>query len=557
MAAILTLVLLCGLVTPVYAADKAALDASVNAAAAFMLTTVKKPQVGSVGGEWAILGLARSGYKVPDAYYEGYYKAVEKYVGEYKGVLHDRKYTEYSRVILGLTAAGYDPRDVAGYDLTLPLGDYDKTIWQGINGPVFALIALDSLDYPIPTNKDAKNQATREMYIADILRRQTADGGWNLTAGSGGANVDAKEKGDADLTGMALQALAKYQDKPLVRAAIQEALAFLSAKQDAKGGFSSSFSGGSSAVESAVQVLVALCELGIPVDDPRFVKGGYTLVDNILRYKNTDGSFKHTLDGETSYVGNSQMSTEQAFYGLVAAQRAASGKDSLYRMGDAAKRGTSAPAAPAGTAGSGGLPGKHADIHKAAVSSPGKAFADVQGHINQKAVEALSARGLIGGRTDTAFVPGATMTRAEFAVLTTRVLGLPGKTGSTFTDIPSGAWYTGGVATAYYYELVGGVSATQFHPEGTITRQEAAAMVARAAKLCGMDITRTDVEIRDTLAPFGDYREAADWAAGTLAFCYSAGILDGSAMNIEPTRAITRGEVAEMLYRLLDKANLL
>ena len=552
MAAILALILLCGLASPVYAADKAALDAAVSATAAFILNTVKSPQVDSVGGEWAVIGLARSGYTVPDAYFENYYKTVEKYVGDHKGVLHDRKYTEYSRVILGLTAAGYDPRDVAGYDLTLPLGDYDKTVWQGINGPVFALIALDSLGYPVPANKDAKTQATREMYIAEILRLQTADGGWNLTAGSGGADVDAREKGDADLTGMALQALAKYQDKPLVRAAIQRALAFLSAKQDAKGGFSSSFSSGSSAVESAAQVLVALCELGISVDDARFVKGGNTLADNILRYKNADGSFKHTPDGEAaSYAGNSQMSTEQAFYGLVAAQRAASGKDSLYRMADAAKRGTSAPAVTVG------LPGKHIDVKKADVSSPGKTFADVQGHANQKAVEGLASRGLISGRADMAFAPDATVTRAEFAVLMARALGLPSKTGGAFRDVPADAWYAYGVDTAYYYELAAGVSATAFDPDGAITRQQAAVMIARAAKLCGMDVTQTEAEVRDTLAPFGDYRTVADWAAGLLAFCYNAGILDDSALDIEPTRATTRGEVAEMLYRLLDKANLL
>ena len=209
-------ILLISIAVPALAADKAgatsakaAVDAAVNAAAEYMLATVKNPQVDSVGGEWAVIGLARSGYAVPDSYYAGYYRTVEQYVKDHKGALHEKKYTEYSRVILGLTAAGYDPRDVGGYDLTLALGDFDKTIWQGINGPIWALIALDSLVYAIPANPGAKTQATREMYIAEILRRQTPDGGWNLTAGSSGA-VDAKEKADADLTGMALQALAKY-----------------------------------------------------------------------------------------------------------------------------------------------------------------------------------------------------------------------------------------------------------------------------------------------------------------------------------------------------------
>ena len=543
----LSVILLAGIAAPTWAADKATLDKAVSDAAAYMLKTVKNPQVDSVGGEWAIIGLARSGYTVPDSYYANYYKTVEKYVKDHNGALHDVKYTEYSRLILGLTAAGYDPRDVAGYDLTLPLGDFDKTIWQGINGPIFALIALDSGNYIIPVNKDAKTQATRELYIAEILRRQAPDGGWNLTAGSGGGAVGADERGDADITGMALQALAKYQDRAGVRDATDRALFFLSGVQDDKGGYASSFSGGSSAVESVVQVAVGLCELGIPIDDPRFVKNGNTTVDNILSYKNADGSFNHSKGGG----GNSQMSTEQALYGLVAAQRAADGKNSLYCMSDTVKRGDFKPVDTTG------LPGKHADVKKVPVTMPGKTFSDVKNHANQTAIAALAARGIINGKSETSFEPDATMTRAEFAAIIKRGLGLPEKNAGAFSDVPSSEWYAKPVATAYYYEIVTGTSAATFNPGGTITRQEAAVMVTRAAKLCGMDTARSEAETRDTLAAFGDYRQAADWALPSLAFCYDTGILDDSEFDINPGEAIRRCEVAEMLYRMLGKADLL
>lgn len=99
--------------------------------------------MGSIGGEWAVLGLARSGYAVPEEYYQNYYQTVEEYVKACGGVLHETKYTEYSRVIIVLTAIGKDPTNVAGYNLLTALGDYDKTIWQGTNGPIWALIALD------------------------------------------------------------------------------------------------------------------------------------------------------------------------------------------------------------------------------------------------------------------------------------------------------------------------------------------------------------------------------------------------------------------------------
>ena len=558
LSAIIAVLLALALASPAYAAEKATLDTAVSGAAAYMLQTVRSPEVGSVGGEWAVIGLARSGYDVPDSYYENYYRIVEKYVKDCGGVLHDKKYTEYSRVILGLTAAGYDPRDVAGYDLTEPLGDFERTIWQGINGPIFALISLDSYNYPIPENKDAKTQATRDMYVAEILRRQTPDGGWSLmyqpeaslsavrddeTAGINGA-VGAYEKGDPDITGMALQALAKYQDKPEVKTATDKALTLLSEMQNSKGGYTS---WGDANSESVVQVLVALCELGISAQDPRFVKNGNSLVDNILSFKNSDGSFNHTSSG----AGVTLMSSEQALYGLVAAQRAAENKNSLYRMSDTLKRGVFQPLNTVG------LPNKHADVGKLEIKNPGRTFSDIQSHQNQTAIELLAALGVINGKSDTSFDPDATMTRAEFAAIVTRALGLPDKDTNVFSDVPPTEWYAPPIATAYYYEIMAGTSATTFNPRGTITRQEAAVMVARAARLCGMDTARTDAEIRDTLAAFGDYRTVASWAQEAMAFCYSAGIMDDSEFDIQPGIAILRCEVAEMLYRLLAMANLM
>lgn len=295
------------------------LDAALADTAQYIYQTVASPQIGSVGGEWAVLGLARSGCEVPKEYYEDYFAAVEERVMACGGVLHERKYTEYSRVILALTAIGKDARNVAGYDLTLPLGDYDKTVRQGVNGPIWALIALDSQNYPMPQNPTAKTQATRQMYVDRILEAQLPGGGWSLTG---------REGADPDLTGMALQALAKYQDQSAVRRAMENALTCMSKQQNAKGGFSS---GGTETSESCVQMLVALGELGIPLDDPRFVKNGRTLLDALLTYYVPGGGFRHTMDGEEPNL----MAAEQGLYGLAAAKRLRDGQSSLYRMDDA------------------------------------------------------------------------------------------------------------------------------------------------------------------------------------------------------------------------------
>ena len=536
---------LLGLSAPALAASDSVLDAAVEDTASYLYQLVKSPQVGSIGGEWVVLGLARSGYSVPDEYYQNYYAVVEQTVKDCQGVLSTKKYTEYSRVIVALSSIGKDARDVGGYNLTQPLGDYDKTIWQGLNGPIWALIALDSRNYPMPQNSEAKTQATRQMYIDRILACELSDGGWSLLGGTSSATADSTS--GPDITGMALQALAKYQDQAKVKAATAKALAWLSAQQSSDGGFSS---WSTSNVESSAQVLVALDELGISLSDSRFVKNGNTLADNILSYYTQGAGFHHSVGGS----GTNQMATEQVFYALVAAQRAQNGKNSLYRMSDAISVGESGDSTQ--IAGS-GLPGKNADVSVPPVVNAGTTFADIKSHQNQIAIEALASRNILKGVTDTGFSPDATMTRAQFAAVVVRALGLTPKAVSQFTDVKSSDWCAGYVGTAYTYGIVNGTTTTAFTPGGTITRQQAAVMIARAAKLCGMQTEYDTATSRDVLAQFGDYTKCSTWAWPSLAFCYDKRILDSSDLNVRPGDAILRCEVSQMVYNLLSQSNLL
>ena len=511
------------------------LPAALEGSARFMLSAVPEPQVGSIGGEWAVIGLARSGYDVPQEYWDSYYAGVEEYVEEHQGRLHDKKYTEYSRVVLALTAIGADPTQVAGYNLLTPLGDFDKTVWQGINGPVWALIALDSGNYPVPVNSQAETQATRQKYVNDILSRQLADGGWNMTD---------QGSADPDVTGMVLQALAGYQDQEAVRAAVERALTCLSGMQSPEGGYES-FSSSSS--ESVVQVIVGLCALGVDLEDPRFVKNGNTLLDNLLSYRQSDGSFLHTSAG----FGDSQMSSEQGLYGLAAAYRARQEKNSLYDMSDTTiqVKQTDSPSV--------GLPGKDSAVKRVPVTMPGLTFSDIAGHKNQAAMEELASRGMITGKGENRFDPDASMTRAEFATIVVQTLGLEPRISEAFSDVDQEAWYAPYVGTAHAYGIINGLGDGTFHPGGTITRQEAAVMTAQAARLCGLDTSLETYEVLNVLAQFSDYVTVASWARESVAFCYDRDLLDQSDLNVEPTRAILRCEVAQMLYNLLNEAKLL
>ena len=534
---ILAILLLANLYLPA-AAAQTTLQEAVAKSAAYMLDRVSQPQVGAIGGEWAVIGLARSGYEVPQSYWDTYYAVVEEQVEASQGVLHDKKYTEFSRVILALTAIGADPTDVAGYNLLAPLGDFDKTVWQGINGPIWALIALDSGNYAMPQNASATTQATRQMYVEEILSRQLDCGGWNLTDRGGAGEADP------DVTGMALQALAPYQDQEVVKEAVEKGLTNLSQCQDADGGYASYETSNS---ESVVQVIVALCALGIDLEDERFVKNGNSVLDNLLSYQQKDGSFLHTSQGQ----GDSQMASEQGLYGLVAAVRAEEGKSGLYEMDDVTIQVNQ------DTQETVGLPGKLDDVKQLKITAPGTTFPDVDGHKNQQAIEALAAREVVNGMASGQFQPDATMTRAEFAAIVVRALGLTPKAVDQFQDVPAEQWYAPYIGTAYTYGIVTGREENVFDPNGTITRQEAATMVARAAGLCGMDTQLQTYEIRDILAQFPDYVTVSQWAQQSVAFCYQAQILDQSDYNVEPARAVLRCEIAQMVYNLLKEANLL
>lgn len=518
------------------------LDEVINDTAVYLYENVKNPQVSSIGGEWTVMGLARSSFDLPNEYYQNYYETVEEYVKECGGVLHSKKYTEYSRVIIALTAIGKDPANVGGYNLLTPLGDYDKTVWQGLNGPIWALLALDCGDYEMPQSSGAAIQATRDMYISRILEAQLPDGGFSLL-GYGNASVDALS--DTDITGMALQALAKYTDREDVGAAVNKALIYISEAQNDDGGFSS---WGSENSESSVQIMTALCELGISLDDPRFVKNGNTVLDNVLSFYRKGSGFLHVSDK----TGSNLMATEQAFYGIVAAKRLIDGKNSLYRMSDHIK--FSEPDEGERVF---GLPGKNENIRLMSVINPGITFSDISAHKNQSAIEALAARGIINGKSKEAFDPESCMTRAEFATITVKALGLEINSSSNFIDTAKSDWFYGYVNTAYDYGIVSGVSAGVFNPEGTITREEAAVMTARAAALCGLDSDMEGAAAIDVLCEFADYIMVSDWAMASVAVCYDEGILSDDEADIEPHRYITRAEVAQMLFNMLGIGRLL
>ena len=301
----------------IYASVGESLQAQVNKSA---------PIVGSIGGEWLALGLARSGRSVPAGYYDNVVQYVKANVNANER-LHNSKSTDNSRVILALTAIGKDPTNVGGHNLLKGLDSMSYINKQGINGPVFALIALDSHNYP------TFGGVTRDVLIDRILSEQVkADGGWAL----GGADEEAS---DVDVTAMTIQALAPYyKTNAKVKTAVDKGLTWLSEHQQEDGGFAS---WGAVNSESCAQVIVALAALGIdPLTDSRFIKNGITALDALCGYYTQDDTlgkgFAHVKQSSGGYVGGAynQMATEQAYYALNAYYRFANSQNRLYDMTD-------------------------------------------------------------------------------------------------------------------------------------------------------------------------------------------------------------------------------
>ena len=149
--------------------------------------------------------------------------------------------------------------------------------------------------------------------ISDILSWQLSDGGWAVMG----------SRGDADVTAMTIQSLAPYYGRRGdVTDAVDRGISLLSSMQQSNGGYKSM---GAENCESAAQVLTALSDLGIDAQrDSRFIKNGNSVLDAMLCYRNSDGSFTHTGGGFN------ESATMQAFYAMVAYTRMGYGKSPLY-----------------------------------------------------------------------------------------------------------------------------------------------------------------------------------------------------------------------------------
>ena len=269
------------------------LDRSIKTAAEYLVENVEVDSADSLGGGWIPFALKMSGTDIADdEYYERYYDSIRAIAKANSGVISGERVTANERVSINLKAIGKDPSDVEGFDLMKMADDYDAVQAQGLNAEIYALISGKYCGYEL------KNE---EQYLYDLIASQMPDGSFGMDTAHP----------DADMTGMAVQALSLYQDEDeRAGAAIKRAFEWLGQKQGEDGGYGS--------CESDAQVIIALGCAGYDGEDLPVDKEA--LYEDLLAYRTEDG-FCHMLGDETDV-----LATEQALMALDAVKMAESGE---------------------------------------------------------------------------------------------------------------------------------------------------------------------------------------------------------------------------------------
>ena len=450
--------------------------------------------------DWVALGLARDGVKLDDAYYNAVCAYVAENIND-KGQLSSRLSTENSRRILALTALGRDVTNAAGHDLLIGLSELSYVTRQGLNGPVYALLALDCGGYDVPEG----GTATREALINAILAKALPAGGWAYSG----------SEADPDMTAVAIQSLAPYYgSNESVKSAVDRALEVLSAMQTENGGFISS---GSENSESGAQVIIALTALGIdPEKDARFVKNGKSALDALCSYAVDGGGFRHIAADSAADA----VATQQGYCALVAYQRFKNGSSSLYDMTDVEKL-------------------------------PADPFTDISTSGYYKYIIGAADAGIIAGYPDGSYRPNNIVTRAQFITMLYRAASSPEvkSTELEFSDASAVAKdFAIAVAWGVENRVITGYADNTFRPNQNISRAQMATFMYRYMKsIVGYDFG----EVKP--CGFADADQIAAPYVDAVNAIVSAGVMNGmNATTFAPNGTANRGMAATVMLRVYE-----
>ncbi|PYG90333.1 S-layer family protein, partial [Ruminiclostridium sufflavum DSM 19573] len=186
-------------------------------------------------------------------------------------------------------------------------------------------------------------------------------------------------------------------------------------------------------------------------------------------------------------------------------------------------------------------------------------FKDAEKHWSKSYVNDAGSRLIDNGTGNGNFAPDKAITRAEFASMIVKALGLTGTNFTAkFSDVQKSDSYYSYIYTAYEYGILAGYSNGKFGPQDLITREQAMTMLAKAMDIAGMDVKVTDADISNQLELFKDSESISIYARQTAAICVKNGIFDGDTKGrLTPKDSFTRAESATVIIKLLKKAELI
>ena len=247
----------------------------------------------------AVYALWTSGAAVPSGFYDEYLQAL----ADWLDLAVKRGKTAYiPGAIRTVAAMRLDVTDFAGHDLMDALRKPEL-----VEADEDRLDMLIDLDAAGDVGKTDEFNALREQLLTEALARQQSSGEFRYTSKW---PAELRQKGVDDepdrfdyilLTAKSVQALAPYQDRKDVSAAIDKALDYLSEQQLPSGGF---LKYGAEDVEEDAAVLEMLAALDISPDDGRFVKNGNTVPDGMMGWYQGKYSSSAPAPGQGFYREN-------------------------------------------------------------------------------------------------------------------------------------------------------------------------------------------------------------------------------------------------------------
>lgn len=254
------------------------------------------------GSEWWVWGLANSSEDIPESYLESVKEEVKQVNGEFKNAI------DLERIIIAISLLGEDATHIEDYNLIDLLINHPQLEKPMINTAIYALLAIDSQVYEA-------EESIKENLIQLILDQELDTGGWSFT----------DNEASADITGMALAALAPYHEDENVQEAINRGIDYLSINQTENGGYHDERNGGYTS-ESVSQVIIGLSAVGIDPTSEAFTKEGINLLHHLLLYKHDDLGYRHTLEDNNS----SEVASSQALLAFAAYDHFVNERGSVY-----------------------------------------------------------------------------------------------------------------------------------------------------------------------------------------------------------------------------------